>query len=140
MRLLIVLAVLGTAVTAHARTRQHEPPAPPTFFERFTAAFDGLLSPFKPKEVFATYYGGSDGLCGRPTASGKPLDCAAMTAAHPTLPLGSRAYVCGPAACRMLLIEDRGPYANGAGLDMTPAAALAICGRLTSCYVRFWPM
>lgn len=33
-----------------------------------------------------TYYGGSDRLCGRRTASGAVLNCAAMTAAHRTLP------------------------------------------------------
>jgi hypothetical protein len=35
-----------------------------------------------------TYYGGSDRLCGRRTASGTVLNCA-MTAAHRTLPFGT---------------------------------------------------
>ena len=30
----------------------------------------------------ATYYGGSDRLCGRRTASGAAFNCSAMTAAH----------------------------------------------------------
>src|SRR5881394_2883232 len=36
-----------------------------------------------------TYYGGSDRLCGRRTASGAVLNCGAMTAAHRTLPFGT---------------------------------------------------
>jgi hypothetical protein len=35
----------------------------------------------------ASIYGGRDGLCGRPTASGERLNCAGMTAAHRTLAL-----------------------------------------------------
>jgi rare lipoprotein A (peptidoglycan hydrolase) len=37
----------------------------------------------------ATYYGGSDRLCGRRTASGAAFDCGALTAAHRTLPFGT---------------------------------------------------
>ena len=42
----------------------------------------------------ASIYGGSDGLCGHRTASGERLNCAAMTAAHRTLPFGTRVMVC----------------------------------------------
>ena len=37
----------------------------------------------------ATYYGGTDRLCGRRTASGATFNCAGMTAAHRTLPFGT---------------------------------------------------
>ena len=37
----------------------------------------------------ATYYGGSDRLCGSRTASGTRFNCSAMTAAHRTLPFGT---------------------------------------------------
>ena len=40
------------------------------------------------EEGQASYYGGQ--FHGRATASGKPFDQNAMTAAHPKLPLGSR--------------------------------------------------
>jgi rare lipoprotein A (peptidoglycan hydrolase) len=44
----------------------------------------------------ASVYGGSDGLCGSRTANGERVDCSAMTAAHRTLPFGSRVTVrCG---------------------------------------------
>src|SRR6478736_5666846 len=37
----------------------------------------------------ATYYGGSDRLCGSRTASGVRFNCGAMSAAHRTLPFGT---------------------------------------------------
>ncbi len=85
--------------------------------------------------VLATYYGGSDGLCGSKTATGERYNCNAMTAAHRTIPLGTKVYVCGPAGCATLRINDRGPYANGASIDLSMAAARVICGKLTSCRV-----
>jgi rare lipoprotein A (peptidoglycan hydrolase) len=42
----------------------------------------------------ASIYGGGDGLCGHRTASGEHLNCAAMTAAHRTLPFGTQVVVC----------------------------------------------
>ena len=85
--------------------------------------------------VFATYYGGSDGLCGSPTANGERYNCNEMTAAHRTLPFGTHITVCGPAACQVVRINDRGPYANGASIDLSMAAAKVICGALKSCHV-----
>jgi rare lipoprotein A (peptidoglycan hydrolase) len=120
-----------------AQARDHKGPEQPTFVDRFVAAFGFSAA---PKQVLATYYGGADGLCGTKTADGGRYDCAALTAAHRTLPLGSYVFVCGPAACRVVRIGDRGPYANGADLDLSVAAAKAVCGALTSCHVRFWPL
>ena len=42
----------------------------------------------------ASVYGGSDGLCGHRTANGERLNCAAITAAHRTLPFGTLVQVC----------------------------------------------
>ena len=138
LRSIAVAALVVASATGAGAHRSR--PEKPTFFERFTAAFEGFFGDLPAREIFATYYGGSDGLCNRPTADGGRLDCAAMTCAHRTLPLGSHVYVCGPAACRRLLVNDRGPYANGADLDMSPAAAVAVCGALKSCRVRMWPI
>ena len=137
-----IVATLVVLSTAQACAYHHRPEKSerPTFFERFTAAFEGFCGDLPAREIFETYYGGSDGLCNRPTADGGRLDCTAMTCAHRTLTLGSHVYVCGPAACRRLLVNDRGPYANGADLDMSPAAAVAVCGALKSCRVRMWPI
>jgi rare lipoprotein A len=73
----------------------------------------------------ASIYGGSDGLCGRRTANGERVNCSAMTAAHRTLPFGSRVMVCHH-GCIVVRINDRGPFVPGRHIDLTPAAARAI--------------
>jgi rare lipoprotein A len=82
----------------------------------------------------ASIYGGSDGLCGHRTASGERLDCAAMTAAHRTLPFGTHVVVCHN-GCVTVRINDRGPWVRGRHIDLSPAAARAIglhqTGRVT---------
>lgn len=86
---------------------------------------------------FATYYGGErhHNYCGRKTANGEIYNCGAMTAAHLSLPFGTMVHVCGPRGCGTVRINDRGPYANGAKIDLSMAAARVICGGLTSCHV-----
>jgi rare lipoprotein A len=73
----------------------------------------------------ASVYGGSDGHCGSRTASGERVNCSAMTAAHRTLPFGSRVTVCHH-GCVVVRINDRGPFVPGRHIDLTPAAARAI--------------
>ena len=73
----------------------------------------------------ASVYGGSDGLCGSRTANGERVNCSAMTAAHRTLPLGTRVRVCHN-GCVVVRINDRGPFVRGRHIDLTPAAAHAI--------------
>lgn len=81
-------------------------------------------SSFARAEV-ASIYGGSDGFCGRRTASGERMNCASMTAAHRTLPFGTRVTVCHQ-GCVTVRINDRGPFVRGRHIDLTPAAARAI--------------
>ena len=78
----------------------------------------------------ATYYGGSDGLCGSRTASGARLNCGAMTAAHRTLPFGTILTVQKGERSIQVTVTDRGPF-NGAFLDLSPAAASALGCRCT---------
>jgi rare lipoprotein A len=78
----------------------------------------------------ASIYGGSDGLCGSRTASGERLNCAAMTAAHRTLPFGTLVEVCHN-GCVTVRINDRGPFVRGRHIDLSPAAARAIGLRQT---------
>jgi len=95
------------------------------------AVFVGCLvcSSFAQAEV-ASIYGGSDGFCGRRTASGERMNCASMTAAHRTLPFGTRVTVCHQ-GCVTVRINDRGPFVRGRHIDLTPAAARAIGLRQT---------
>ena len=73
----------------------------------------------------ASIYGGRDGLCGSRTANGERLNCAAMTAAHRTLPFGTLVDVCHK-GCVTVRINDRGPFVRGRQIDLSPAAARAI--------------
>ena len=84
---------------------------------------------FAQAEV-ASIYGGSDGLCGSRTANGERMNCAAMTAAHRTLPFGTHVTVCHR-GCVVVRINDRGPFVRGRHIDLTPAAARAIGLRQT---------
>ncbi len=71
----------------------------------------------------ASWYG--PGFHGRKTASGEKFDMYELTAAHKTLPLGSRVMVRNPANGKEVVvrINDRGPYAAGRILDLSKAAA-----------------
>jgi rare lipoprotein A (peptidoglycan hydrolase) len=73
----------------------------------------------------ASVYGGPDGFCGSRTANGERVNCSAMTAAHRTLPFGSRVTVCHH-GCVVVRINDRGPFIPGRHIDLTPTAARAI--------------
>ena len=84
-----------------------------------------VLFPIGARSEVASVYGGRDGHCGRPTANGERLNCSAMTAAHRTLPFGTRVRVCR-AGCVVVRINDRGPWVRGRHLDLSPAAARAI--------------
>jgi rare lipoprotein A len=62
---------------------------------------------------------------GRKTANGEIFDMHALTAAHPTLPLPSYAYVTNIANGRTVLvrINDRGPYAHDRIIDLSRRTA-----------------
>lgn len=62
---------------------------------------------------------------GRPTANGEIFDPQAMTAAHRTLPFGTRLRVINTSNGRSVVvrINDRGPYAHGRIIDLSRAAA-----------------
>lgn len=71
----------------------------------------------------ASYYAAS--FAGRHTANGERFDPAALTAAHRRLPMGSRVRVTNQTNQRQVIvrINDRGPYAHGRIIDLSPAAA-----------------
>jgi rare lipoprotein A len=76
-----------------------------------------------PEEGLATWYG--ERHHGRTTASGEFFDMRAMTAAHKTLPFGTRVRVVDLAtgASVVVRINDRGPYGPGRIIDLSRAAA-----------------
>ena len=71
----------------------------------------------------ASWYG--PGFHGRKTANGEIFNMNDMTAAHKTLPLGTKLQVENEATGEMLVvrINDRGPYIKGRVLDLSKHAA-----------------
>ena len=76
----------------------------------------------------ASVYGNGDGYAGRKTASGERMNPGAMTAAHRTLPFGTRVSVVNQRTGKQVIvrISDRGPFVRGRIIDLTPAGARAI--------------
>ena len=71
----------------------------------------------------ASYY--ADEHHGRRTANGERFDMNAMTAAHPTLPFGTRVRVTNLANGREVVVRvnDRGPFVKARIIDLSYAAA-----------------
>ena len=74
----------------------------------------------------ASWYG--PGFHGRRTASGETFNTGALTAAHRSLPFGSRVKVVNERTGQAVVvrINDRGPYAHGRIIDLSKASAQAI--------------
>ncbi len=71
----------------------------------------------------ASWYGGA--FHGRLTANGEVYDMAAITAAHPTMPLPSYARVTNLANNRSIIVRvnDRGPFAHNRIIDVSETVA-----------------
>jgi len=71
----------------------------------------------------ASWYG--EYFVGKPTASGEDFDMYDMTAAHPTLPLGSYVRVTNLRNGRAVVVKvnDRGPIVPGRIIDLSYGAA-----------------
>lgn len=70
--------------------------------------------------VLSSWYG--PGFHGNLTANGERYNQNDLTAAHKTLPFGTRLKVCFD-RCAVVRVNDRGPYAHGRGLDLSKGAA-----------------
>lgn len=74
-------------------------------------------------EGMASYYGNE--LAGNPTASGERFDPTELTAAHPTLPMGSHVRVTNLRNGNSVIvrINDRGPFVKRRIIDVSQRAA-----------------
>lgn len=74
-------------------------------------------------EGVASYYGAE--LAGNRTANGERFNPNALTAAHRTLPMGTKLKVTNKANGKSVIvrINDRGPFAKGRIIDVSRAAA-----------------
>ena len=75
------------------------------------------------RSAVASWYGAESG---PRTASGERFDPNAMTAAHRTLPFGTRVRVTHRGRSIVVRINDRGPFVRGRDLDLSAAAARAL--------------
>jgi rare lipoprotein A len=88
--------------------------------------YDGL---YGDSLIRASYYSS-----GYRTASGERFNPNGFTAAHRTLPFGTRVQVTNPTNGRSVIvrINDRGPFVRGRSLDLARGAAFAIGMRGTA--------
>lgn len=134
-----------TEIVQPSFANQFEPyQGPPKAIQAPTAAVD--ISSFKPKleappappaptangtirnlgSGVASYYGKR--FHGRLTANGERFNMNAMTAAHKTLPFGTKVRVTNARNGRSVVvrINDRGPFVRGRTIDLSKSAAQKI--------------
>jgi rare lipoprotein A len=99
--------------------------------ERPVTVSEPAVMPTAPETIYeevgrASWYGPYHQ--GRKTASGERFDMNKLTAAHPTLPLGTEARVTNLETGRSVdvKVNDRGPYVKGRSIDLSAKAAQAI--------------
>jgi rare lipoprotein A len=110
--LLLALACVSCVPTATYDTSGDRPPPP--------------QPPAQVMHGRASYY--ADSFAGKLTASGERYEPDAMTAAHRTLPFGTRVRVVDIDSGRdvVVRINDRGPYVAGRAIDLSRRAARAL--------------
>lgn len=109
-----VLTVPGEAMLIDPETEQTSVPDP----------IGGMPQANLADEVgLASWYGAK--FHRRRTASGEPFDMRALTAAHPTLPFGTRVCVRSQQTGRSVVvrINDRGPHVRSRVIDLSHGAA-----------------
>ncbi|XIA62661.1 septal ring lytic transglycosylase RlpA family protein [Bradyrhizobium sp. TZ2] len=90
-------------------------------------------TPFAPRRETGNTKTASHGVAsfyteGTKTASGEKFNTLEMTAAHPTLPFGTKLRVTNVASGRSVTVRvnDRGPYVQGRVVDVSYSAADAL--------------
>ena len=117
----VVLVVTSTFALAGCARRPEAPPPSP------------VQAPERQPEVLtltggASFYGARDGFAGKKTACGERFNPNALTAAHRTLPFGTRVRVTNLQNGKQVVvrINDRGPYEPGRIIDLSRRAARII--------------
>jgi rare lipoprotein A len=100
--------------------------APPTLSTPDTGEPAAVLDAREIERGQASWYG--EPFHGRRTASGEIFNMNALTAAHKTLPFGTRVRVRNLATGQDVLvrINDRGPHVRGRIIDLSRAAAAQV--------------
>ncbi|MFZ9315689.1 MAG: septal ring lytic transglycosylase RlpA family protein [Candidatus Nanopelagicaceae bacterium] len=95
------------------------------------SAFTTAVAPAKAASLgcsYASHYGIGDGYHGSRTASGEVLNAYGLTAAHRSLPFGTKLRITDQSTGRsaIIRINDRGPFAPDRILDLTYGAFASI--------------
>jgi rare lipoprotein A len=91
-------------------------------FTVLALALCATVPAFGAETMRASYYGSESG---NRTASGERFHPNGMTAAHRSLPFGTRLRVCYR-GCVVVRVTDRGPFIRGRSLDLSAGAARVI--------------
>ncbi|MEX1167451.1 MAG: septal ring lytic transglycosylase RlpA family protein [Hydrogenophaga sp.] len=129
----LLLAMLGLGGVAWASVQEGSDPLTELRPSKSLGTFDS--NPAEPtakapddviSKGLASWYGGK--FHGRRTANGEIFDKNALTAAHKTLPFGTRVRVKSVQTGKAVVvrINDRGPYKGKRVIDLSSAAASAL--------------
>jgi rare lipoprotein A len=105
--------IVGGVSAASAKTHHHWRDANASIGSSSGRTFSGM----------ASFYGNESG---SKTASGQRFNQEALTAAHRTLPFGTRVKVTHAGRSVIVTINDRGPFVRGRVLDLSTGAARAV--------------
>jgi len=123
----------GSATEASARSHRHHhhhhhhhiahSAAPSSAWRDASAAIAQTRGSGRSFSGMASFYGNESG---SKTASGQRFNQNAMTAAHRSLPFGTKLRVTHGDRSVVVTINDRGPFIRGRVLDLSTGAARAI--------------
>jgi rare lipoprotein A len=123
----------GSATEASARSHQHHhhrhhhhvahSATPSSAWRDASAAIAQTRGSGRSFSGMASFYGNESG---SKTASGQRFNQNAMTAAHRSLPFGTKLRVTHGDRSVVVTINDRGPFIRGRVLDLSTGAARAI--------------
>ncbi len=120
--------LLGAGVTeAAAKSRKHHHSHQATKSKASLLNANASISPSSGSgrsfSGMASFYGNESG---SKTASGQRFNQNAMTAAHRSLPFGTKLKVTHGGRSVVVTINDRGPFIKGRVLDLSTGAARAV--------------
>jgi|SRR5579883_2323622 rare lipoprotein A len=127
LALALCIAGLGAAQGNSGSDHDQSSPTPPAPQPKTTAKKAASAPKGRPYQVgTASWYG--EYFQGKDTASGEPYDMYDMTAAHPSLPLGTYVKVTNLRNGRAVVVRvnDRGPVVDGRIIDLSYGAAKAL--------------
>ena len=112
----------------HSYRHHHASNAPGGFFSGSWRNANASITPTRGGggrsfSGMASFYGNKSG---RRTASGQRFNQNALTAAHRSLPFGTKLRVTHGSRSVVVTINDRGPFIRGRVLDLSTAAARAV--------------